>query len=153
LHRIPRRDLERGLRHIGERLLSERAVFFHRIDPQDINAMNHADPSLHSLKYLEYSDFFFDTFVSGRFNSQNRLRESDFIDLFGAANMAPVFVFGQTVPALARDLRVAKRFQGKSVEDLATTHSTIVGRRKRFRGESVDFEHRVERREPKSRRS
>ena len=87
LQRVLERDLHSLLKDAGERLMRPGGVCFHRTDQCDINSHSHIDPGLWRLEYLKYSDWFFNTVISGRFNSQNRLRESDFIELLEASGM------------------------------------------------------------------
>jgi hypothetical protein len=132
LHRIPERDLALLLHDVGQRLLHVGSVCFHRTDQCDINAQSHLDQNLWRLAYLKYPDWFFDRIISGRFNSQNRLRESDFIALLESAGVRILFkdsVIHKEDLERMRTFRVAKRFRGKSLEDLATVRSTLIGRK------------------------
>jgi hypothetical protein len=132
LHRIQERDLIALLKDVGGRLMSPGGVCFHRTDQCDINSHSHVDTSLWRLAYLKYPDWFFDTFMSGRLNSQNRLRESDFIDLLASSGFHILFkesVIHEQDLEQMQHFRVAKRFRGKSLEDLATVRSTLIGRK------------------------
>lgn len=132
LHRIPEADLALLLKDVGERLMRPGAVCFHRTDQCDINSQSHVDPSLWRLAYLKYPDWFFDRIISGRLNSQNRLRESDFIELLESSGVRILFkesVIHQEDLERMKTLRVAHRFRGKSLEDLATVRSTLIGRK------------------------
>jgi hypothetical protein len=132
LHRIPEGDLALLLQDVGQRLLRSGGVCFHRTDQCDINSQSHIDQSLWRLAYLKYPDWFFDRIISGRFNSQNRLRESDFIKLLESSEVRVIFkesVMHKEDLERMETFRVAKRFRGKSLEDLATVRSTLVGRK------------------------
>jgi hypothetical protein len=81
---------------------------------------------------LKYPDWYFDTIISGRFNSQNRLRESDFIELLESSGVGLLWkesVIHEEDLERMRSFKVAKRFRGKSLEDLATARSTLIGRK------------------------
>ena len=132
LHRIPQRELALLLSDIAQRLMRHDGICFHRTDQCDVNSHAHIDPSLWRLAYLKYPDWFFDAFISGRFNSQNRLRESDFIALLEAAGVRVLFkesVIHEEDLERMRSFTVAKRFRSKSLEDLATVRSTLIGRK------------------------
>jgi hypothetical protein len=132
IHRIPEEDLTLLLQDVGRRLMRAGGVFYHRTDQCDINSQSHLDQTLWSLAYLKYPDWFFDRVISGRFNSQNRLRESDFIALLAAAGMTVAFKESLVREEDLKRMKtypVAPRFRGKSLEDLATVRSTLVGRK------------------------
>jgi hypothetical protein len=132
LHRIPEEDLALLLRDVSQRLLRPGGVCFHRTDQCDINSQSHVDTNLWRLAYLKYPDWYFNTFISGRFNSQNRLRESDFIELFESSGFQILFkesVVDDGDLERIKHFRVAKRFRGKSLQDLATVRSTLIGRK------------------------
>ena len=132
LHRIPEGDLALLLQDVGQRLMRADGVFFHRTDQCDINSQSHIDPRLWRLAYLKYPDWYFNTIISGRFNSQNRLRESDFIKLLNSAGLRVCYkesVVQQEDIERMKTFTVAERFRGKSPEDLATVRSTLVGRK------------------------
>ncbi len=133
LQRIPEKDLISGLQHISEHLLKPEAIIFHKTDQNDINLQhNRNNPDGARLHYLQYSDFVFKNFISGRFNSQNRLRESDFIDIFNKQQINILFLESYYKEA---DLpfmeqfkpKLAKRFRDKSVQDIVTAHSRFIG--------------------------
>jgi hypothetical protein len=132
LHRIPEKDLASLLHDVGERLMRPGGVCFHRTDQCDINSQPHIDPSLWPLAYLKYPDWYFDTIISGRFNSQNRLREGDFIELLEASGVRLVWkesLLHEEDLERIRSFKVAARFRRKSLEDLATVRSTLIGRK------------------------
>jgi hypothetical protein len=103
-------------------------VAYHRLDQKDINAQQHVDTGLWRLYYLKYSDWFYQL-ISTRFNSQNRLRESDFLELFSGTGWSTIAVesgyFRKDVEKL-KSFSVAKRFHGKNDLDLATIYSRIL---------------------------
>jgi hypothetical protein len=132
LQRIPEGDLALLLKDVGERLMRPGGVCFHRTDQCDINSQSHVDTNLWRLAYLRYPDWFFNTFISGRHNSQNRLRESDFMNLLSLSGFSILFkesvIHNEDLERM-KGFRVAERFRGKSLEDLATVRSTFVGRK------------------------
>ncbi len=128
LQRIPEEDLRDTIQDAATRLLSPTGVFFHRVNPLDVNA--HLDRRLWYLNYLRYSDFFFRVFYSGKLNTQNRLRESDFVDFFSNAGLEVMYVGSYIMREDLERLKkfpVDRRFVGKTIEDLATWRSKIVG--------------------------
>ena len=131
LQRIPEPHLQDLLRVVSE-LMSDDAVAFHVTDQKDINSQGHVDTGLWGLDYLRHSERVFHLFLSPRFSSQNRLRESDFLKLFDGAGIPPVHVTGfclQSDIDRLKTFEVAKRFEGKTLEDLATRRSRIVSRK------------------------
>ena len=131
LQRIPERHLGALLKRARE-LMSPSAVFFHRTDQKDINAQDHLDSTRWHLAYLSYSGFVFNTFLSSKLNSQNRLRESDFLDLFNGAGLKVAYV-ESTVRSSdmerMRGFQVDHRFRGKALEDLCTIATKFLGQR------------------------
>jgi hypothetical protein len=60
------------------------------------------------------------------------LRESDFIELFESSGFQILFkesVVDDGDLERIKHFRVAKRFRGKSLQDLATVRSTLIGRK------------------------
>jgi hypothetical protein len=131
LQRIPRGELGRMLKRTKD-YLSDSAVFFHRIDQKDINSQDHVDQNLWSFAYLRYPDWFFETFLSGPLNSQNRLRESDFIDLFQRSGLRPEYVWSyyRTKDVeLISQMDLPARFRRKEARDLVVGKSIVLGRK------------------------
>lgn len=130
LQRIPKVDLQNSIKFTSSQLLNINAVFLHALDLKDINAMSHVDSKLWRFHYLRYSDAFFNLFINSRFNSQNRLRESDFLQLFQEFDLETIylksFVFQSDIKKIA-NFPVAKRFHNKSNEDLTINASVIIG--------------------------
>lgn len=137
IHRIPTKHLEQLMSLVGTSLMTEDAVFFHRTDQKDINSLDHVDQGLWGLNYLRYSDFVFDWFLSGKLNSQNRLRESDFLDIINISGMTCVHVESFMRSADLEKLKgfdLADRFKSKDPEDVAISASKFIGRRARSGG-------------------
>ncbi len=131
LQRIPIQHLEDLFGVVSAHLNAE-GVVFHRTDQKDINAQSHVDQGLWDFYYLRYSDSFFNLFMSGKFNSQNRLRESDFLKLLEQSGMIPVYLeshYSKADLEKLKDFQVAQRFRGKTLEDLAVKHSKIICRK------------------------
>lgn len=129
LQRIPEADLRRNVSFIAQQLLSERAVVFHLTDQRDVNSLN--DPSLWHLDYLRFEEPFFRYFVSGRFNTQNRLREADFVEIFQSTGIRVEYIksvrSAKDIVRL-RSVKLGRRFAAYPIEELATYHSHIAGR-------------------------
>lgn len=131
LHRIPVRSLEESTAHICKNLLSEKAYFFHRLDQKDINAQGHVDKSLWKFDYLKYSDLIYNKLITCRFNSQNRLRESDFIQLFKKNGLTILdvqsYIKAEDLERM-KDFVPAAKFKKYTLEDMATAASIIIGK-------------------------
>lgn len=132
LHRVPIKDLEATTHHIAANLLATDAYFFHRLDQKDINAQGHLDKSLWKFDYLKYSDFVYDNIISCRFNSQNRMRESDFIKLFKKNGLETLevqsYVKEEDLERM-KNFKVAAKFKDYDLRDLATAASLIIGKK------------------------
>jgi hypothetical protein len=132
LQRIPTDHLRQILETMGT-LLSSSGVSFHRIDCKDINSQErHYDAGLWAFHYLKYSDRFWNLICSEKFNSQNRLREIEFIDMLEAAGINTVYVESlrkkEDIDRL-RDFPLDKRFQEIPVEEVAVKCSKIVSQK------------------------
>jgi hypothetical protein len=128
LQRIPEADLLANMRHVGRSLLSDNGVFFHLTDQRDVNSL--ADKDLWHLDYLRYEDRLYNTFISGKFNSQNRLREADFIDVISHSGMHVIYMkslYREADVSRLRSFRVARRFGHRPLVELAIYHSQLVG--------------------------
>ena len=144
LHRLPVKHLQ-DLLQVVSGCLSNDAVIFHRTDQSDINAQRHVDTELWALNYLRYSEWFFNLFMSGKFNSQNRLRESDFLQLLDESGMSPIYLESHCRKDdmdRLRNFKVARRFKDKTIEDLSVKHSKIVCK-KRLASGVVDLKREV----------
>jgi len=132
IQRVPTKDLEASVQHLGTQLLKPGGAFFVRTDQKDIHAQDHVDTSLWPFEYLKYSDRMYDFLSSEKLNYQNRLRESDFVRLFQDSDLEIVRIhsslFEEDLDRIDR-LKVDARFQGYEKEDLVTRASRIVGRK------------------------
>jgi len=141
LQRIPERHLQDLFEAIRTHL-NQDAISFHRTDQKDINSQDHADEKLWPLHYLKYSELMWQA-MQCRFNYQNRLRESDFISLL--AGYTPPMC----IESYCRDgdikrlesIKLATKFQGKSMEDIAVRSSIFIC--KYNRGETTGMEDEV----------
>lgn len=130
LQRIAEDDLNSGLSTLSMNHMKAGACFFHAVDQSDIHAMLHADRKLWRLAYLRYSDFFYNRIISCRFNNQNRLRESDFTNMFRQVGFHPVYLRSYYSREDLDRMKVSKpndRFLGKSALDLAVSHTDFIG--------------------------
>jgi len=130
IQRIPRERLAQRVEDIAQNFLNPLAVFFHRTDQRDINTLEHVGNNRWALDYLKHSDFVFDTFMSGKFTSQNRLREDDFCTMFEANDVTMRYIESRCVEGdIERiyDMKLAKRFRDKSPEQNAYRCSLIIG--------------------------
>ncbi|WP_157678657.1 hypothetical protein [Oleiphilus messinensis] len=132
LQRIPESILVTNLQRLNKDWFSSDISFFHKLDLFDANALRHVDQSLWRLHYLYYSDFTFTKLISGRFNSQNRLRECEFIRLFEmlglSARHIKSYIDREDVKRIAKH-KLAARFKDYLPEELAVTHSLLAFRR------------------------
>jgi len=132
LQRIPTGQLRQVVETMG-RLLSNSGVSFHRIDCKDINSQErHYDAGLWAFHYLKYSDFFWNLICSEKFNSQNRLREIEFIEMLEGAGIKTMYVESlrkkEDIERL-RDFPLNQRFKEMPVEEVAVKCSKIVGKK------------------------
>jgi hypothetical protein len=130
--RIPAEQLKDVIATVGG-LLSGRGVSFHRIDCNDINSqVRHYDAGLWQFEYLKYSDFTWNLMCSKKFNSQNRLREIEFIELLEGAGMNTLYVESlrkQRDVDRLREFKPAKRFRDIPPEELAVGCSKVLSTR------------------------
>jgi hypothetical protein len=137
LQRIPTNKLKQVIATAGG-LLSKTGISFHRIDCKDINSQErHYGAGLWTLHYLKYSDFVWNLMCSKKFNSQNRLREIEFIQLLEAAGLNTMYVESlrraEDVERL-REFPLAKRFRGMPVEEVAVVCSKVVSVKSKIPG-------------------
>ena len=129
LQRIPERHIRDFFQSIQANL-SWDAMSFHRTDQKDINSQDHVDENLWALQYLKYPEWMHWA-MQCRFNYQNRLRESDFIELFVESNMPPICIYSYCkkgdVEKLA-SIKLATKFKGKPLEDIAIRSSIFICR-------------------------
>jgi hypothetical protein len=126
LQRIPMQNLNK-IFEVLPLILSENAISFHRIDSNDFNSMYFKN--LWRLNYLKYSDFIWSIMTAEKFNSQNRLRENQFISLLESAGLNTLYVeSGRREKDIEKleNFPLAKRFQGIELEEIAIAHSKVI---------------------------
>jgi hypothetical protein len=134
LQRIPLRQLD-PLLHAVQRALSSTACSFHRIDCRDIlvQALRHQhDARRWRLAYLQYPQWVWRLMCSERYNSQNRLRACQFVDMLRQIGLPPVYVETYTYRddvSRCQTMRAAASFQHMRPEELAVSHARVVGLR------------------------
>lgn len=130
LQRIPANTLEHLIERAHARACAG-AWFFHRTDQKDINSQSRIDDMHHPLQYLIYKEWFFQYFLSCRFNTQNRFRASHFMELFRRHQAEVVYheayVEDDNI-RWAKTTRLAPEFQSLTPTDIATTASRFIGR-------------------------
>lgn len=129
LQRIPTGQLKREIDTVGG-LISSEGISFHRIDCKDINSQErHYDAGLWTLHYLKYSDVAWRLMSSPKFNSQNRLREFEFIELLEGAGLNTLHVESLRRPEdveMLREFPLARRFREMPLEEVAVVCAKIL---------------------------
>lgn len=132
LQRIPDKVLFRIVNYVGNVLLTSEGVVFARTDQKDIHTQDHVAGDSWGLEYLKYSDPLWNLLSSEKLNWQNRLRESDFVELFENSAMHIVKTHSVAEEAdvkYIQGMRLAKRFRGYDLRDIAVRTSIIVAKR------------------------
>lgn len=125
LEHIPPADISTILTEI-HRILRPDGVAIMQIDYGD--HFKGFDPSISSFNFLTYSDEQWEPFQS-RFQYVNRLRHSQYLDLFKNAGFEIVLANPDRLPAEPAILsQLASRFHGFAEEDLFTLGALIVAR-------------------------
>lgn len=130
LQRVPEPKLRRYASTVFGQFMKKGGGMFHRIDQRDIHTLQHVGNNDWALSYLKFPEWIFQLFLNGRFISQNRLRESDFIDIFKTNGISLHYIESRRhKDDLERvvDTRFARRFQNKAPEDIATRCSILIG--------------------------
>jgi SAM-dependent methyltransferase len=119
-----------GMLREANRLLRPGGVTIHHIDPSDHFA--HEDPSISFVNFLQYSDSEWDKLAGNSFAYHNRLRASDYGEIYRRAGHEVLMWDGsiqpQSLGALESGLPVASKFQGRSMTDLATVVLRVISR-------------------------
>jgi SAM-dependent methyltransferase len=114
----------------AKRLMSPGGLLVHNIDPSD--HFSHDDMSIPAVNFLRFSDSEWDKWAGNRFMYQNRLRASEYVDLFQSAGVhilkSESAVDDRSLSALQRGFPVDRRFAEMSPEDLATRWLRLMGR-------------------------
>lgn len=125
LEHIPPADISAILKEI-HRILRPDGVAIMQIDYGD--HFKGFDPAISSFNFLTYSDEQWEPFQS-RFQYVNRLRHSQYLDLFKNAGFEIVLANPDRRPAEAAILsQLASRFHGFTEQDLFTLGALIVAR-------------------------
>ena len=128
LEHVPR-DVIQALFHEQCRILKPGGLSVHSVNCGDHYA--YFDRSLNPVRYLTYSDREW-SFWNNDLLYQNRLRPRDFLEMASTAGLELALVKFTPKAALLRELprlRIAKRFEGYSPEELCTTSIDFVARR------------------------
>jgi len=113
----------------GSRIVRYAGLFVHCIDYSDHFA--HSDNSISFVNFLQYSDAAWAAYSGNRYMYQNRLRHDDYLRLFQGAGHRLVKVETK-IDRRSHELltsgalQVNRKFQGKSVDTLATIDALIV---------------------------
>lgn len=129
LQRIPEDRLESELLSVAQ-LMRPNGVSFHRIDCKDINSQAaYYDKGLWPLYYLKYSDRFWNLITAQKFNSQNRLRWNEFVELLEVSGLSTIYTesiaYDEDIERL-KTFSVAKRFSNFDEIDLAVQSCKLV---------------------------
>ena len=123
-------DVLVGMLREANRLLRPGGVAIHHIDPSDHFA--HDDPSISFVNFLQFSDSEWERLAGNSFAYHNRLRASDYREIYQRAGHDVVMWDGSVQPrslgALNNGLPLASRFQGRVMTDLATVVLRVISR-------------------------
>jgi SAM-dependent methyltransferase len=105
------------------RILKPDGLAVHRVNPGD--HFSYFDPAITSIHFLKFSKNSWKFWGENRFAYHNRLRLSDYFDLFRSAGCSNVTVLEQVVDekaktAIESGFPIHPDFKNKSVDDLAT---------------------------------
>ena len=130
LEHIPPSILKRILEE-GNRIVSDRGLFVHRIDYSD--HFSHSDSSISAINFLQYSDREWDKYAGNRYMYMNRLRHDDFIDLFESSGhdlvKVKTFISERAQQELQGNIQLDRQFQNKPKEILEIESSWIVSKK------------------------
>jgi len=128
LEHVPPAALGRILRE-GDRVLAASGLFVHRVDYTDHFA--HMDRTISHVNFLQYSEREWNRLAGNRFMFVNRLRHTDFVQLFEANGRELIHVQTGTHSGVAdalRALALDKRFASMPRDVLAITGAWFVAR-------------------------
>ena len=104
-------------------------LLLHNIDPSD--HFSHEDQDIPAVNFLRFSDAEWDKWAGNPFMYHNRLRASEYLDLFKSAGVrilrSETAVDDRSLSALQRGFPVDPRFSGMTREDLATRWLRLIG--------------------------
>lgn len=121
----------------ASKILKGDAIFWHKIDCNDINSMY--DPDINRYHYLKYSDSMWNLMTTEGINNQNRLRKPDYVRLFINAGFHPIYIkykYPKKHEEMLESIDVDKKFKKYDIEELKITNFKIIaGRGKYIRDE------------------
>jgi len=111
----------------AKRILAPSGVALHRICPSDHYSEDH---SILPINFLKYRQEEWDRLADNQFAYHNRLRASDYRNLYEASGHRIIgwkpTLHPESLRALEAGFPVAPQFHGKSIEDLGTIHLTAL---------------------------
>jgi len=124
---LPPDDLH-GIVLEANRIIKPSGLLIHRVDHTD--HFSHFDSELSPINFFRYSDTEWQRYAGHRFAYVNRLREDDYIALFGRCGQQVQHVESHPDPAvqdaLEAEFPLAARFCGKSTDTLSRLTSLFV---------------------------
>lgn len=113
----------------AKRVMVSGGLLLHNIDPSD--HFCHDDMEIPAINFLQFSDAEWDKWAGNPFMYHNRLRASEYLDLFARAGVhilrSETAVDDRSLSALERGFPVHNRFSGMTREDLATRWLRLIG--------------------------
>jgi SAM-dependent methyltransferase len=113
----------------AKRVMVSGGLFLHNVDPSD--HFCHEDMEIPAVNFLRFSDAEWDKWAGNQFMYHNRLRASQYLDLFRSAGVhvlrSESAVDDRSLSALERGFPVDSRFSGMTREDLATRWLRVIG--------------------------
>ena len=116
---------------LGEarRVLRPGGLLIHNIDPSD--HFSHDDPTITMINFLQFSDADWKKWAGNQFMYHNRLRASDYVRIFAAAEVRTIderrSVDKRSLAALHAGFPLWDRFRYLPAQDLATTTYSVMG--------------------------
>lgn len=113
----------------ANRLMAPGGLLLHQIDPSD--HFCHEDMDIPAINFLQFSEAEWDKWAGNQFMYHNRLRASEYLDLFVRVGVrilrSETAVDDRSLSALDRGFPVHSRFSGMTREDLATRWLRLLG--------------------------
>lgn len=123
LEHVPKDQIERILKE-NRQLLAAEGVVSHYIDLVD--HYSYLDPSIPSFNFLQYSSKKWNL-IENSFQSQNRLRFSEYLSLFRQNGLTPSLIYKETYPPTSLpESGVHKEYRNSSNEDLCVAYTQLV---------------------------
>jgi hypothetical protein len=111
----------------SNRILKSGGLAFHAIGLHD--HYNGFDPSVSKVNFLQYPEWLWKFFIKNKISYHNRLREKQFFSIFKEGGGRIEKVRNKVDPSDLESLKTMKldrRFQGMSPEELAVTYSEVL---------------------------